>query len=257
VAEKWSTGLRNYLLGKGSFRKCFEDALINIYSGSAPASPDAAATGTLLVTLTKNAGAVSAGERSTPHRYKVNIASHAPGEIFQFDLTADGVASHITYTNTPDAGDADTVAKAIAQLINDVPQLDGIAEGANGNLYVKGRIDGLAVTLAKDVGATTGTMTVTEVEAAGRSDAIQFGPPASGVISKESNTWSGPLLAEGTAGYYRLVTSSDDGTLSTTQPRHQGTVSSSGAEINASSAVLRGIGAVITLESFSVTFPEA
>ena len=43
MALKYSTGLRNFLVGEGSLRKAFEDAVLNLYSGAAPANADDAA----------------------------------------------------------------------------------------------------------------------------------------------------------------------------------------------------------------------
>ena len=166
MALKYSTGLRNFLTGEGSLRKAFEDAVLNIYSGAAPANADDAPTGVLLARITKASGALAAGARSTPKRYKVVIGSHAEGQTFPIALTVDGAGpTTFTYTNTPDAGDVEAVAKAIARMLNDLPQLMAIAEGANGAFYVQSRIDGLDFTLA-DAGGGTGTITsVTQVEA--------------------------------------------------------------------------------------------
>ena len=38
MALKLSAGLRNFLLGEGNIRKAFEDGILNIYSGAAPAN---------------------------------------------------------------------------------------------------------------------------------------------------------------------------------------------------------------------------
>jgi hypothetical protein len=113
MALKYSIGLRNFLIGEGSLRKAFEDGLLNIYSGAAPAAADEAPTGVLLAKITKASGALAAGARSAPKRFKVVIGSHAEGQTFPFALTVDGVGPvTYTYTNTPDTGDADAVAKA-------------------------------------------------------------------------------------------------------------------------------------------------
>jgi hypothetical protein len=257
MAEKFSTNLRNYLMGEGSFRKCFEDGAINVYSGTAPDSPDDAVTSTLLLRITKASGTLSANERSTAQLGLITIGSHALGETFIINVTVDGVGptSH-TYTNTPDAGGVADVAVLVARMLNDIPQLDAIASGSDGNLFIKSRIDGQAFTIADGGGTGTISVITSSVVAAVRSDGIQFGVPVSGVISKEAgNTWSGVVLVSGTAGYFRLVTPSDDGTESTTQSRVQGVVSTSGAEINAASAVLTK-DAVIVMSSLTVTFPE-
>jgi hypothetical protein len=147
MALKYSTGLRNFLMGEGSLRKAFEDGQLLIYSGAAPANADDAPLGVLLARITRGSGALSAGARSTPKRYKVVIGSHGDGHTFPFALSVDGVGPVIqTLTNTPDAGDVDDVAKAIARMLNDIPQIRAIAEGASGNIYVKSAIDGLDFT---------------------------------------------------------------------------------------------------------------
>ena len=61
MALKYSTGLRNFLVGEGFLRKAFEDGVLNIYSGAAPENADEAPTGVLLARITKASGALSAG----------------------------------------------------------------------------------------------------------------------------------------------------------------------------------------------------
>ncbi|HNA48848.1 MAG TPA: hypothetical protein PK312_16795, partial [Nitrospira sp.] len=54
-----------------------------------------------------------------------------------------------------------------------------------------------------------------------------------GVLAKKpSETWSGSIVATGTATWYRHVAAADDGTLSTTAPRIQGTIALIGADLN-------------------------
>ena len=90
MALKLSTGLRNFLLGEGNIRKAFEDGVLNIYSGTAPANAHDAATGTLLCKIAKASGAVAANARSSPQIGLITIGSHAPGETFIIKVTADG-----------------------------------------------------------------------------------------------------------------------------------------------------------------------
>ena len=254
MALKYSTALRQFRTMGGSLRKGFEDAILNIYSGTAPDTADMAPTGSLLAKITKASGAVVLGARSTPKRYKVNIGTHADGTTFKLNVTVDGVGpTAYTYTNTPDL-DADGVAKGLALLINDIPQLVAIAEGGNGNLYIQGDIAGLDFTIAD--GGGTGTLTVTSVEAAARANTLQLGLPVLGVISKNSDVWSGLGLAALTPGYFRLVTSSDTGALSTTEIRIQGIISTSGADMDISNMNI-AIGATQTVDNFDLTEPAA
>jgi hypothetical protein len=254
MALKYSTGLRQFRQMGGSLRKAFEDAVLNIYSGTAPTTVDEAPTGTLLAKITKSSGAVAQGARSTPKRYKVNIGTHADGTTFKLNVTADGVGpTTYTYTNTPDAGDADAVAKKVAQMLNDIPQLRAIASGASGELFVQSAIDGLDFTLAD--GGGTGTLTVAAaVEAAVALNTLKLGAPVAGVISKNSDSWTGLGLVTGVAGYGRLVTTVDTGGASATEIRLQGNVSTSGAEFNITNMNITA-GATQTVDSFAITQP--
>jgi hypothetical protein len=85
---------------------------------------------------------------------------------------------------------------------------------------------------------------------------INFDTAASaGVLSKApAEVWSGVNAASGTATFYRHVAAADDGTLSTTQPRIQGTVSTVGADLNLSSVSLTS-GATQTIDYYSVALP--
>lgn len=77
----------------------------------------------------------------------------------------------------------------------------------------------------------------------------------SGALSKApAEVWSGTNAATGTAAWYRHVAVGDDGTLSTSQARIQGTVGTVGAELNLSSVSLTS-GATQTIDYYSVALP--
>ncbi len=78
----------------------------------------------------------------------------------------------------------------------------------------------------------------------------------SGVLSKDANVWSGVAVADATASYFRLVYNTDDGLLSTTQPRMQGTIGTSGADLNMSNVALAS-GATQTIDTFNLTMPAS
>ena len=61
MAVRLSTALRNNLAGTTGFAATFANGVIDIYSGTQPASADAAITGTLLGRVTLNSGAFTAG----------------------------------------------------------------------------------------------------------------------------------------------------------------------------------------------------
>lgn len=56
-----STGLRNALAGTTGFASTFANGIIEIRTGTQPATADSAATGTLLGTVTLNSGAFTPG----------------------------------------------------------------------------------------------------------------------------------------------------------------------------------------------------
>ncbi len=78
----------------------------------------------------------------------------------------------------------------------------------------------------------------------------------SGVLSKDANAWSGVAAASGTASYFRLVVNTDTGVLSTSELRLQGTVGTSGADLNMSSVSIV-ISATQTIDTFDLTMPDS
>ena len=88
---------------------------------------------------------------------------------------------------------------------------------------------------------------------------LEFGAAALGVIAKNSEVWSGiGINGGGTAGYFRLnANATDTGVVDTTYvyPRIQGTIGTSGADLNMSSTTIT-TGATYTIDTFSLTLPE-
>ncbi len=81
---------------------------------------------------------------------------------------------------------------------------------------------------------------------------------ADGVITKSSSeTWSGVGIADGTIGWIRFCgNATDAGGVSTTLPRIDCRVSTSGAECNLSNLSIV-TGATTTIDSFSAAFPAS
>lgn len=104
--------------------------------------------------------------------------------------------------------------------------------------------------------AVTGTLLCT-ISVDGTGTGLTLGAAASGAIPKTSSeTWSGVNAASGTAGYWRWVAPGDDGTLSTTQKRLQGTcgTSGSGADMTMPSLSLEA-GVAQPIDAASITLP--
>lgn len=87
---------------------------------------------------------------------------------------------------------------------------------------------------------------------------LLFGAPSAGVVGKASaQTWSGAGLTAGTAGWFRFVgNATDAGSGSTALPRIDGSVATSGGDLNmVSTTIAVSTPEVITV--FSITLPES
>ena len=86
---------------------------------------------------------------------------------------------------------------------------------------------------------------------------LEFGAAVAGVIAKAvGETWQGTGIAAGTAGYFRLCANpTDNGSASSSLPRIDGSVGTSGADLNMSTTTIT-VGATYTIDSFQFTLPE-
>ncbi|RPI50464.1 MAG: hypothetical protein EHM49_08525, partial [Deltaproteobacteria bacterium] len=85
MAEKLSTGFRDFVLGRGSSRDFLSDSLMRIYSGTAPASADDAVTGVLLVQISQ--ASLADLRDGWGEIVSIEVTSHAAAETFGFDVT--------------------------------------------------------------------------------------------------------------------------------------------------------------------------
>ena len=84
---------------------------------------------------------------------------------------------------------------------------------------------------------------------------LDFGTAAGGTLPKDpAQVWSGLNGNTGTATHFRIVSGTDTGAASTTEPRLQGTCGTAGADLNLSSVNLVA-GAVQTIDAANITLP--
>jgi len=103
--------------------------------------------------------------------------------------------------------------------------------------------------------APTGTLLCT-VYSNGTSEGLSFDDAVSGTIAKAAaETWSGTSTATGTAGWFRFKSAGDGGASSQTDERLDGSVATSGAQLNMSSTTVTS-GAVQTISTFAITMPS-
>jgi hypothetical protein len=85
---------------------------------------------------------------------------------------------------------------------------------------------------------------------------LEFGEAASGAIAKDSDTWQDQGLASGAASWFRFCANpTDAGGASTTLPRIDGSVGTSGADLNMSTTQIV-LGSTYTIDTFALTLPE-
>lgn len=118
MAIKTSTGLRNGLLVTASLADIMGSGVIKIYSGAVPATADAAATGTLLVTISNDS------DGSDLFFSDVAVAGAVPKDptqIWSGVNVAGGVATYYRHVDLlGDDGTASTTQKRIQGLVGNV-----------------------------------------------------------------------------------------------------------------------------------------
>ena len=86
---------------------------------------------------------------------------------------------------------------------------------------------------------------------------LNFADPASGSCVKSSaEVWSGLAASTGTAGWFRFYANDRATGADTANARFDGSVSTSGAQLNMSSTAITA-GATTTIDSFIVTMPAS
>lgn len=136
--------------------------------------------------------------------------------------------------------------------------LDGGASGGIKNALNLGFIAIYTGTqpASADTGAT-GTLLGT-VSVNGGGTGLTFDAASAGVISKAAaETWRFTGVAAGTAGWYRFYPAGGTpGNLSTTEARIDGSIGTSGADMNVSNLAIE-VGQINTIDSYTFTMPAA
>jgi len=256
---RFSTGLRNALAAGFGLQGALNKGYIEVYTGSQPATADAAATGTKLGIITLSSGALTKETRATG---SVTLNSGAGGSITA--LTVGGLNIIPDISSIPYNTSLTQTASDLADAINRNGIMEARASGAAVTLY--GR-PGTGVTTAAVV-TTLSTMTKTDVNmgsgVAGVApvNALILGVPAAGVIAKPSTAvWSMAGIAVGTAGWFRYFSSdtADTGAAISAAPyypRIDGSCGVGSGDMQMSSLSVT-VGSPHTVDTFSVTFPAA
>lgn len=232
-----STPLANLIASGVDVRSAIGNFKRLIYSGTMPATANAAINGTLLATLTKDGGTATF---ETLPRWAITIAGTMGGTV---TIKMGGAPIHAAVTS---ATDATTTAAALATAINatTIKPFSGFTATSSGAvLYVIGPVgSGASLNALVCTAAVTSSVTAT-VASSGLPDGnngttlgvaaancCDFDARSAAGVLTSTQTWS-DLSADtgGTATWYRDVYSaSDTGAASTSFLRKQGTVTSVG-----------------------------
>jgi len=234
----------------------FNKGYIKVFSGTQPATADAAETGTLLGVVSLASGTLTKETRATG---SVTLATGASGSVDTvtvggLNIIPDGAVNFNTSLNQ--------TASDLCDAINRNGIMEATVSGAV--VTLKGR-PGTGVTTAAV--ATTLTTITTSIAAMGSGVAgvapingLILGPAALGVISKPAAAvWSfAGINGTASAGWFRFCSSdtTDSGAVisSILYPRIDGSIATSGADLNLSNISIT-TGSSNTLDSFSITMP--
>ncbi len=259
MSKQISTAFRNFLAQGGGWGDALANGVIKVYTGTQPASPDTAPSGTLLCTYTLASGALTA---EVPATATILLAG-ASGSVNTLTVGSRPlITSAVNFVT-----DINTTAAALATAINNVRHIHGYTASAstatvtitapkNTGAYLNGATVAVGVTTltatinggsSTTLGGTGATAGVTAV------NGLNFTLPAvAGVLSKESGVWSGVAVATGTAGWLRFSESADTGATGTAFIRFDASIGTSGADFNITNATISS-GATQTLSPFSIT----
>lgn len=142
-------------------------------------------------------------------------------------------------------GEADTVYFDCVKIYNLSRSLQDQFNGAQFELY-----SGTQPADPDDVPSGTKLVTIKS-----GSNGVTWKDATDGVNGKTTTeTWSGVVATSGTAGWFRLCLANDLGTDNTTDVRLDGSVGTSGADLNFSSVAFT-VGATQTISDFVLTVP--
>lgn len=137
MALKISTGLRDALLDTGSLKATLDGGYIHIYSGTAPATPNDAISGTLLATIYSDGGAATAGLNFEASASS-GVIQKASGETWDNSTAgniATGTATHYLHVASAESdGTAIGASTTAPRILGTVALAGGDMDLANTSL---------------------------------------------------------------------------------------------------------------------------
>lgn len=117
MALKISTGLANKMMDTGSLKSIMALGFLRLYSGAEPATADAAATGTLITTISVNSTGTGLSLDATAVG---GVLAKAPAEIWSGVNGSTATVTHYRFTAAGDTGAASTTQARIQGSVGTV-----------------------------------------------------------------------------------------------------------------------------------------
>jgi hypothetical protein len=242
MALRYSTAALNFFAQEGSLKDAFTGGRIEIYTGTQPASADAAATGTLLCTITNNSLAHTPAVLATG---TVTLTAGAAGSVDTVTVNGVNILGAAVPFNATLTQTAADVATAINRTISTT---DYNASSAGAVVTIRARRGSGVAPNGLVVAATSTTITTSTTNMAGGVVAVNglnLGVASAGTIDKDpTQVWSGVNVATGVAGWYRRYSClADSGALDSAAQfvREDGAYQTSGGELNGSTTFTIGL----------------
>jgi len=99
-------------------------------------------------------------------------------------------------------------------------------------------------------------MRISSTSGVGVSDGLRFGTAANGVLPLTTPAWSGSVITDGVAGWFRFYGTGATSGTSANEKRFDGAVGVSGSDLNLSHTSLVA-STVLTITAFNVTEPAS
>jgi len=261
---RFSPAIRNFIAARGAWKTAFDNGHIVIYTGTQPATADLAPTGTLLATLTSNAGAKT---NEVSSKGTLTLDSGASGSVDTFTVNSIEIMGSSTPFNTS----LTQTAADVALKCDRNPKNHLFHVTSSGAVITITALPGLGTLPNGWVVAATYTVIAGTTANMGSGGAAVAGVnavngllidynAAAGLITKDiTQTWSGVAGNNGTAGWFRYkgsVVDADAQDSSEVFLRMDGSIATAGADMNMSSTTVTS-GALQTLSTFSFTIPAA
>lgn len=128
MALRFSTGLRDDILGTSDLKTTMTDGVIRIYTGVQPASADNAPTGTQLGLVTVDAGAFTPGSPTNGLEFGTpsgGVIAKAVAETWKMVATAAGTAGWFRFVGNAVDNDSESTT---------LPRIDGSIARTGGDL---------------------------------------------------------------------------------------------------------------------------